>query len=43
MMQNYLADLSERLTGKATSLSLTNLEARFRYNQAFKSVYWCPA
>jgi len=39
VMQSYLADLSERLTGKATSFSPINIEARFRYNQAFKSVY----
>ena len=39
VMQSYLADLSERLTGKATSFSPINIEERFRYNQAFKSVY----
>jgi len=39
VMQSYLADLSERLTGKASSFSLINIETRFRYNQAFKSVY----
>jgi ribosome-dependent ATPase len=39
VMQSYLADLSERLTSKATPLSLINMEARFRYNQAFKSIY----
>ncbi len=39
VMQSYLADLSERLTGKASSFSPINIEKRFRYNQAFKSVY----
>ena len=39
VLQSYLADLSERLTGKATSFSPINIEERFRYNQAFKSVY----
>jgi ribosome-dependent ATPase len=39
VMQSYLADLSERLTGKATSFSPINIEERFRYNQAFKSIY----
>ena len=39
VMQSYLADLSERLTGKATAFSPINIEERFRYNQAFKSIY----
>ena len=39
VMQSYLADLSERLTGKASSFSLINVEERYRYNQAFKSIY----
>ena len=39
VLQSYLADLSERLTGKTTSFSPINIEERFRYNQAFKSVY----
>ena len=39
VMQSYLADLSARLTGKPSSFSLINIEQRYRYNQAFKSIY----
>jgi ribosome-dependent ATPase len=39
VMQSYLADLSARLTGKTSSFSLINIEERYRYNQAFKSIY----
>jgi ribosome-dependent ATPase len=39
VMQGYLADLSESLSGKATAFSPINSEERFRYNQAFKSIY----
>ena len=39
VMQSYLADLSERLTGKPSSFSLINVEERYRYNQSFKSIY----
>jgi ribosome-dependent ATPase len=39
VMQSYLSDLSARLTGKPSSFSLINIEERYRYNQAFKSIY----
>jgi ribosome-dependent ATPase len=39
VMQSYLADLSARLTGKPSSFALINVEERYRYNQAFKSIY----
>ncbi len=35
----YLAERSRRRTGDAGVLSPVNVETRFRYNQAFKSVY----
>ena len=39
VMQSYLADLSARLTGTPSPFSLINIEERYRYNQAFKSIY----
>jgi ribosome-dependent ATPase len=35
----YLADRAERETGKAAAAAPVTVETRFRYNQAFKSVY----
>lgn len=37
--QSYLIDKIKRTTGKTVSLSPVDIELRFRYNQAFKSVY----
>ena len=39
LRQKYLDEQSERHTGKAGSALPINMEMRFRYNQAFKSVY----
>jgi ribosome-dependent ATPase len=35
----YLADQSQRSTGSATSVLPIDIEARFRYNQSFQSVF----
>ena len=35
----YLADRAERQTGRSDAAAPVTLETRFRYNQAFKSVY----
>lgn len=35
---SYLADQAARRTGRATGVLPVNIEARFRYNQAFRSV-----
>lgn len=37
--QAYLLDEARRKTGKTAALSPVDIEVRFRYNQAFKSVY----
>lgn len=37
--QSYLIDKVKRTTGRTISLSPIDIELRFRYNQAFKSVY----
>jgi len=39
VIQHYLADQSVREAGAMLSLFPANIETRFRYNQAFKSVY----
>ena len=39
LRQKYFDEQSERHTGKAGSALPINMEMRFRYNQAFKSVY----
>jgi ribosome-dependent ATPase len=39
VINNYLEDLSRRETGSVQQLSPVNIEARFRYNQAFLSIY----
>ncbi|MFN3623364.1 MAG: ribosome-associated ATPase/putative transporter RbbA [Hyphomicrobium sp.] len=39
VINNYLEDLSRRETGSVAQLSPVNIEARFRYNQAFLSIY----
>jgi len=40
--QAYLADLARRETGEAPILYPVTVETRFRYNQAFRSVYAIP-
>jgi ribosome-dependent ATPase len=39
VVNSYLADLSRRETGDAAAVSPAEIEARFRYNQAFLSIY----
>ncbi|MFZ3032800.1 MAG: ribosome-associated ATPase/putative transporter RbbA [Parvibaculum sp.] len=39
LAQNYVLDEMKRKTGKSISLSPVDVEMRFRYNQAFKSVF----
>lgn len=38
LAQSYMADQIERTYGEVTDTSAANIETRFRYNQAFKSV-----
>lgn len=39
VINNYLEDLSRRETGAVPQFSPADIEARFRYNQAFLSIY----
>jgi len=39
VINNYLEDLSRRETGSVPNLSPADVEVRFRYNQAFLSIY----
>ncbi len=39
VINNYLEDLSRRETGAVPQLAPATIEARFRYNQAFLSIY----
>ncbi len=38
LAQSYMSNQIERTYGEAIDTSVANVETRFRYNQAFKSV-----